>query len=154
MQVILDIETIIRDIRTKSHLEVQNVADPSARYRVEAGTEKLSEIRRDIAGAVSSLVNDCYRFLDMKGTDGANDDVSKAKKVVLEVMAGPRRLDGKEKALAQKIHEIVVDLAMQKYYVSVSQIDMSKEHQAQAVSGIAELESMLRRKRPPKYLDR
>lgn len=154
MQVTLDIETIIRDIRTKSHLEVSPIADPSARYRIEAGTEKLSEVRRNIAGAVSSLVNDCYRFLDMKGTDGTNDSVSKSKKVVLEVIAGPRRLDGKEKALAQKIHEIVVDLAMQKFYVSVSQIDLSKAHQAQAVAGIAELEAMLRRKRPPKYLDR
>jgi len=153
MQVTLDIETIIRDIRTKSHLEVASVSDPTARYRVEAGTEKLSEVRRDIAGAVSSLVNDCYRFLDMGGNGEVDDSIS-GDKVVLNVNAGPRRMDGKEKALAQKIHEIVVDLAMQKFYVSVAQVDMSKAHQAQAVSGIAELESMLRRKRPPKYVDR
>ena len=153
MQVTLDIETIIRDIRTKSHLEVASVADPSARYRVEAGTEKLSEVKRDIAGAVSSLVNDCYRFLDMAGTGEADDTIA-GDKVVLRVSAGQRRMDGKEKALAQKIHEIIVDLSLQKFYVSVSQIDLSKAHQAQAVTGIAELEAMLRRKRPPKYLDR
>ena len=153
MQVTLDIETIIRDIRTKSHLEVANVADPAARYRVEAGTEKLTEVRRNIAGAVSSLVNECYRFLDMAGT-GESDDTIAGDKVVLNVTAGPRRLDGKEKAFAQKIHEIVVDLAMQRFYVSVAQVDMSKAHQSQAVAEIAELETMLRRKRPPKYLDR
>ena len=153
MQVTLDIETIIRDIRTKSHLEVAGVADPAARYRVEAGTEKLSEIKRDIAGAVSSLVNDCYRFLDMAGGNEVDDTIA-GDKVVLNVNAGPRRMDGKEKALAQKIHEIIVDLSMQKFYVSVAQVDMSKAHQAQAVTGIQELESMLRRKRPPKYLDR
>ena len=153
MQVTLDIETVIRDIRTKSHLEAASVADPAARYRVEAGTEKLSEVKRDIAGAVSSLVNDCYRFLDMPGTGEADDIISDGK-VVLNVSAGQRRMDGKEKAVAQKIHEIVVDLSLQKFYVSVTQLEMSKAHQAQAVTGIAELESMLRRKRPPKYVDR
>ena len=153
MQVTLDIETIIKDIRTKSHLEVASVADPAARYRIEAGTEKLSEVKRDIAGAVSSLVNDCYRFLDTAGTDGADDTIS-GDNIVLNVNAGPRRLDGKEKAFAQKVHEIIVDLSMQKFYISVSQIDLSKAHQAQATAGITELENMLRRKRPPKYLDR
>lgn len=152
MLVTLDIERIIRDIRTKSHLEVANVADPSVRYRVEAGSEKISEIRRNVAGAVSSLVNDCYRFLDMPGTDEADDEIV-GDKVVLDVSAGPRRVAGKEKAFAQKIHEIVVDLAMQKFYVSVSQIEMSKAHAAQADAGKAELLTMLRRKRPPKYLD-
>ena len=153
MLVTLDIEKIIRDIRTKSHLEVANVADPSVRYRVEAGTEKLSEVRRDVAGAVSTLVNDCYRFLDMPAVNGADDTIS-GDKVVFEVLAGPRRMEGKEKALAQKIHEIVVDLAMQKFYVSVSQIEMSKAHAAQAENGKSELLTMLRRKRPPKYVDR
>lgn len=152
MVVTLDIERIIRDIRTKSHLEVANVADPSVRYRVEAGTEKMSEIRRNVAGAVSSLVNDCYRFMDVAGTNGADDTIA-GDKVVLDVMAGPRRVAGKEKALAQKIHEIVVDLAMQKFYVSVSQIEMSKAHAAQADAGKAELKVMLHQKRPPKYLD-
>lgn len=153
MQVTIDIEKIIRDIRTKSHLEVANVADPSVRYRVEAGTEKISEVRRNVAGAVSTLVNDCYRFLDMPGVDGADDEIA-GDKVVLEVAAGPRRIEGKEKALAQKIHEIIVDLAMQKFYVSVSQIETSKAHAAQAEAGKAELLAMLRRKRPPKYVDR
>lgn len=153
MRITISIEGIIKDIRTKSHLEVASIADPSARYRVEAGTEKLSEVKRDIADAVSTLVERCYRFLDMPGIDGVNDAITD-KDVILNLTAGPRRMEGKEKALAQKIHEIIVDLSMQKFYVSVLQPELSKVHLSQANAGIAELEEMLRRKRPPIYIDR
>lgn len=153
MKVTLSIDNIIKDIRTKSHLEVASVTDPSARYRIEAGSEKLAEVRRDVAGAVASLVESCYRFLEMKGTDEVDDSVGD-KDIVLELVAGPRRMAGKEKAVTQKMHEIVVDFAMQKFYVSVSQLDLSKAHQAQATAGVTELEQMLRRKRPPAYIDR
>lgn len=153
MEIRLSIEGIIKDIRTKSHLEVASVADPSARYIVEAGTEKLPEVKRDIAGAVSSLVDKCYRFLDAPGIDMEDDSIN-GKDVRIILSAGPRRMEGKEKAVAQKLHEIVVNLAMQKFYVSVSQVDLSRAHQAQATANIEELEQMLRRKRPPKYLDR
>ena len=113
----------------------------------------MSEIKRDIAGAVSSLVNECYRFLDMPGIDEEDDSISGAD-IVLGVSAGLRRLDGKEKAVTQKIHEAVVNFALQKFYTSVSQMDLSSVHQAQARADIEELERMLRRKRPPKYIDR
>lgn len=153
MKVTLNIETIIKDIRTKSHLEVASITDPSARYRVEAGSEKLSEVKRDIAGAVATLIDNCYRFLDMKQSAEADDSIG-GKDIVLEFNAGQRRMEGKEKAVAQKLHEIVVDFAMQKFYVSVSQIDLSHAHQAQATAAVEELEKMLRRKRPPVYIDR
>ena len=153
MEIRLNIEGIIKDIRTKSHLEVASVADPAARYRIEAGTEKLSEIKRDIAGAVSTLVEKGYRFMDAPGIDAEDDSVTE-KDVVLILSVGPRRMEGKEKAVTQKIHEAVVNLALQKFYVSVSQVDLSRAHQAQATANIDEIEQMLRRKRPPKYLDR
>ena len=153
MEIRLNIEGIIKDIRTKSHLEVASVADPAARYRIEAGTEKLSEIKRGIAGAVSTLVEKCYRFMDAPGIDAEDDSVTE-KDVVLILSVGPRRMEGKEKAVTQKIHESIVNLALQKFYVSVSQVDLSRAHQAQATANIDEIEQMLRRKRPPKYLDR
>ena len=153
MEIRLNIEGIIKDIRTKSHLEVASVADPAARYRIEAGTEKLSEIKRDIAGAVSTLVEKGYRFMDAPGIDAEDDSVTE-KDVVLILSVGPRRMEGKEKAVTQKIHEAVVNLALQKFYVSVSQVDLSRAHHAQATANIDEIEQMLRRKRPPKYLDR
>ena len=153
MQVTLKIERIIKDIQSKSHLEVASVADPASRYRIEAGTEKLSEIKRDIAGATSTLIEGCYRFLDRGGYDETDDSVGD-KDIVIKLLGGTRRFDGKEKSIAQKLHEIIVDLALEKFYVSVSQADLSRLHQLQAASGITELERLLRRKRPPKYLDR
>lgn len=154
MEIKLNIGKIVGDVRTKSHLEVANVPDPSARYRIEAGTEKLGEVRRDLAAAVSTLIQECYRFLDAPGIDEADNLLTDAEELVIVVQGGARRLYGKEKALAQKLHEIAVDLTLHKFYASVSQADLSKQHASLAATGIVSLEAMLRQKRPPKYLDR
>ena len=153
MEIKLNIARIIKDIRTKSHLELAAVADPTARYKYEAGTEKLAEIKRDIAAAVSSLVQECYRFLDMPGIDDADNAITDTEELTFILTAGARRMEGKEKALAQKIHEIVVDLSLHKFYASVSHADLSKQHSSLAATGLGELSAMLRTKRPPKYLD-
>lgn len=154
MDIKLNIGDIIKDVRTKSHFEVANVQDQTARYKIEAGTEKLGEVKRDLAAAVSTLIQECYRFLDAPGIDEADNSLTDAEELTIIVEGGPRRLYGKEKALAQKLHEIAVDLTLHKFYASVSQADLSKQHASLAATGIATLESMLRQKRPPKYLDR
>lgn len=154
MEIRLNTEAIIKDVRTKSHHEVASIPDPTLRYKAEAGTEKMGEIKRDLAAAVSYLVQECYRFLDMPGVDDANNRISDAEELVFEISGGARRLYGKEKAIAQRIHEITVDLTLNKFYASVSQADLSKQHASLAASGITSLEALLRQKRPPKYLDR
>lgn len=154
MEIRLNIGKIINDVRTKSHFEVASVQDPTARYKIEAGTEKLGEVKRDLAAAVATLVQECYRFLDAPGIDDVDNNITDAEELKLVVFGGPRRLYGKEKALAQKLHEIAVDLTLYKFYASVSQADLSKQHSSQAATGITSLEAMLRQKRPPKYLDR
>ena len=154
MDIKLNIGKIVNDVRTKSHLEVAGVQDPAARYKIEAGTEKLGEVKRDLAAAVSTLVQECYRFLDAPGVDEADNLLTDAEELTIVVEGGARRLYGKEKALAQKLHEIAVDLTLHKFYASVSQADLSKQHASLAATGIASLEAMLRQKRPPKYLDR
>lgn len=154
MEIRLNIGEIVKDVRTKSHNEVSNVQDPTARYKIEAGTEKLGEIRRDLAAAVSTIVQECYRFLDAPGVDDADNSLTDGDALTFVVLGGARRLYGKEKALAQKLHSIAVDLTLHKFYASVSQADLSKQHASLAATAVAELESMLRQKRPPKYLDR
>lgn len=154
MEIKLNIGKIINDVRTKSHLEVANVQDPSTRYRIEAGTEKIGEVKRDLAAAVATLIQECYRFLDAPGVDDADNLLTDAEELTIIVEGGARRLYGKEKALAQRLHEIAVDLTLHKFYASVSHADLSKQHAALATNGIASLEAMLRQKRPPKYLDR
>lgn len=154
MEIKLNIGKIINDVRTKSHFESANVQDPTVRYGIEAGTEKLGEVKRDLAAAVSVLIQECYRFLDAPGIDEADNQLTDAEELTLVVLGGPRRLYGKEKALAQKLHEVAVDLTLHKFYASVSQADLSKQHASLAANGIASLEAMLRQKRPPQYLDR
>ncbi len=154
MDIKLNIGEIIKDVRKKNYQEVATVQDPTARYKIEAGTEKLGEIKRDLAGAISTLVQECYRFLDAPGIDDADNSLTDAEELTIVIIGGARRLYGKEKALAQKLHEIAVDLTLHKFYASVSQADLSKQHTSLAATGIAQLEAMLRQKRPPQYLDR
>lgn len=154
MEIKLNIDKIVKDVRTKSHLEVASVQDPAARYRIEAGTEKLGEVKRDLAAAVSSLVQECYRFLDVPGVDEADNSLTDSEEIVFVVEGGARRLYGKEKAIAQKLHEIAVDLTLYKFYASVSEANLSKQHASLAATGVATLSTMMRNKRPPKYLDR
>ena len=154
MEIKLNIGEILKDVRTKSHLEAANVTDPTVRYKIEAGTEKMGEVRRDLASAVATIVQECYRFLDAPGVDDADNALTDKEELTFVITGGARRLYGKEKALAQKLHSIVTDLTLHKFYASVSQADLSKQHTSLAATGIAELGSMLRQKRPPKYLDR
>lgn len=153
MRIQINIQRLIGDIRTKSRLELANMQDATARYRIEVGTEKLGEIQRDIESSVSSLVGECYRFLSAPVMDIADNQLSDESKIVFDLIGGARRFDGKEKALAQKIHEVLVDLTMQKYYISVAAGELSKAHEKQAVAGIAELNRLLRQKGVPKYID-
>jgi len=156
MEIKLSVKRLVNDIRSKSHLTVANIADPSARYNAEAGSEKTAEILRDISDAVSSAVHQCYRFLDSPGIDLADNQntLLDSGEVVFSFRGiGSRRLDGKEKPLADKLHSIVVSLALQKYYLSVAQADLSKTHGVAALSAMQELDAMLHQKRPPKFLD-
>ena len=153
MQININIQRVIGDIRTKSHLELANVADPTVRYKIEAGTEKIGEIKRDLASAVSSVQNECFRYISGTAMDVATDEISPDSEIVFDLVGGSRRFDGKEIAIAQKIHEILVDLTLQKYYISVSEANLSKAHEKQAMAGIIELKILLCQKRPPRIIE-
>lgn len=156
MEIKLKVKRLVNDIRSKSHFTVATIADPSARYNAEAGSDKTAEILRDISDAVSSAVQQCYRFMDSPGIDVADDMMTlldEGEVVFTFPGIGARRMDGKEKALADKLHAIVVSLALQKYYLSVAQAELSKTYAVTAISGMQELEALLRQKRPPKFLD-
>lgn len=153
MRIQINIQRLIGDIRTKSRLELANMQDATARYRIEVGTEKLGEIRRDIESAVSTLTNELFRFQCCAAMDLATDEISDENKIDFDLCGGSRRFDGKEKALAQKIHEVLVDLTLHKYYLSVSAGELSKSHENQAAGGIVELNRMLRQKGVPKLVE-
>lgn len=153
MQVTINIQKLIDDIRRKSHLEFANVQDPTVRYKKEVGSEKIGEIKRDLEEAASTIVNECYRFLSAPVNYDVDNTVPAITDYVFVIVGSSRRFDGKEKAVAQKIHEAMVDLALQKYYISVSEADLANAHQKQATAGILELKRMLTQKRPPKIIE-
>lgn len=153
MEIRINVQRLIGDMRNKSHLELANLADPTARYKMEVGTEKLGEIKRDIESAVSTLVQELFRFLNAAPIDIADDDINPESEIVFELSGSSRRFDGKEKAIAQKIHEALVDLTLSKYYLSVSAGDLAKSHEGQAAGSIVEINRMIRQKGVPKLVE-
>ena len=62
MLIVLSVEELMRDIKKKSHREVEErIADVEARYRAEAGTEKEDEITRCMGEAASALSHRRHR---------------------------------------------------------------------------------------------
>lgn len=153
MEIRINIQRLITDIRRKSQLELANMQDATARYRIEVGSEKLGEIKRDLESAIASLSTELFRFMSVPAVDIAEDEISPESVIVFELNGSTRRFDGKEKSFARKIHEVLVDLTMHKYYLSVSAGELAKSHENQAAGGIVELNRMLRQKNVPKLVE-
>ena len=153
MDIRISLDRLIKDLRTKSALELANLQDDTARYKMEIGSEKLNEVMRDLESSKATITSMCHRFIESHVADTAEDETSAESEIVFTLIGSPRRFDGKEQALASMIHEVLVDLTLQKYYISVSAGDLSKAHEKQATEGLVELYQMLRRKSAPKTIE-
>jgi hypothetical protein len=161
MTITIEIKDLIFAIRDTSHNEVASIADVQARYKAEAGLEKIELIKQCILEAYSSVLAVCHRFLsgdDVSDFNPAVPDTSETIDGITDIgisdfsfvlVGGVRRLGAKGPALGNKIREALKDYALSSFYTSVSQDKLSMEHNKRAVSDLKELESMLRGKRPP-----
>lgn len=156
MTVTITYESILKDIKRTSQMEMANVADPDARYRAEAGTEKEARILRCVTEAVSLMRLSCHDFEVselINGTTEADDADSVApRSYTFSLEAGERRLEGKSKTVATLLHENIVNLAMQRFYVSVSQPSLANAHGELAAAASKNLDAALHTKRRPRPL--
>ena len=143
-------QEILDDIRMKSHQEVAAIEDVEARYRAEAGTEKMEDITRCLGEGVGALRHRCIRFLKEEITEISDNLSSLPEKVTLDLSLSERRAIGKSEPLTKAAHSLVVEYALSKFYSDVSQMELSNKHSALALIAGNEIDDLLYSKLPPR----
>lgn len=161
MKITIGIKDLIFAIRDTSHNEVATIADVQARYKSEAGLEKIELIKQCIMEAYANVTDVCYRFLSGNSVADFNPALNDTSETIdgetsigisdfeFEITGGVRRIGNKGPAIGNKIREALKDYALSAFYTSVSQEKLSAEHNKRAVADLGELKTMLRGKRPP-----
>ena len=149
MKVVLLTSELLFDIATISHLEVAQIEDLDLAYRSEAGKDKEEEVTRCITSAVVSLVALCNRFRLAVTTEEVDNTLNLPERFILNLDITDRRARGKEQAIADCMHNIIVDNSLVKFYLNVQQPDLSKMHSASLAESIEMLRLLLFSKNPP-----
>lgn len=145
-------ERLISRIKEISHREVEVIEDDDARYRAEAGTDKLSDIRHCIADAAKRLDGRVSRFL--KGAyptarDNRRDTFPTS--YIYEFVLSERRGIGKADGLEEAMETFLVEYSLSKFYSTVSQGELSNKHSLLAIDAGNIIEEMLFTKRAPSH---
>lgn len=144
------------EIRQKSHLEVQDIQDVEARDHARAGLDKEDDIRRCIDDGFAQVARRCVRFLKDHYAEYADDtgygDKSSARPTshiyIFDFTA--RRGFNKEEALTQAMHDLTVQYALAKFYMTVNQGELSNRHSLAAASAAEMIDELLYYKKPPR----
>jgi len=142
-------QEILNDLRSKSHYEVSQITDAEARYKVEAGSEKMDEVTRCISEAASRLHGRCRRFLKEFLSRNMDNTVFFPDKYVVNLVLSERRGLNKE-SIAEAMHTFLVEYALSKFYVSMSQQELSNKHSLLAVDAGNLIDELLYTKLPPR----
>ena len=150
MLITLSVEEILKDIKKKSHREVEErIPDVEARYRAEAGTEKEDEITRCMVEAASALSHRLHRYLRTWYQDEVDNQLAIPEAFVYDLSLSERRSEGKAQPLADFMHNFVVHLTLSRFYSTVSQQELSNIHSQLALDTAGMLEELIYTKKPP-----
>lgn len=134
----------------KSHQEVSVIDDNEARYRAEAGSEKLEDITRCLGEGLGAVRHRCVRFLKEEITERSDNLSNLPEKVSFDLALSERRAIGKNEPLTKAMHSLVVEYALAKFYSDVSQMELSNKHSALAINAGNEIDDLLYTKLPPR----
>lgn len=143
-------QELLNDIREKSHLEVANIPDAEARYRAEAGTEKVEDIYRCVWEALSRLYHRCWRFLNDDFSKRADNVAWLPDEIQVELVLSERRAIGKANPLKAAMHSFVVEYSLSKFYSDVAQQELSNKHSVLALEAGDRIDNLLFTKLPPR----
>lgn len=150
MVITLYAEEIVNSIRTISHREVAAIEDPDARYRAEAGSEKLAEIYDCMWQAFARLSARCSRWL--KATyQHKKDNVREVPTAYsFEFILSERRSINNTEPLLNEMHNFMVEYALSKFYSTVNQGELSNKHSLLAIDAGNTIDQILFTKQPPR----
>ena len=147
--VTLTFDTLIKDLKEKSHLEVASIADPAVRYKLEAGTEKDPEIKRCLDEAATDLRGEIARFLAVDQTPSSNNALPTVSAYVYDLNLSSRRSSSKADALKNAFESYVVVRSLAKFHRSVGQAELSSMYESQALAQAQSINNLLYSKLPP-----
>lgn len=128
----IDIESLISDIKIKSFMNTERIADPEHRYAVRAAEENESETHQSLQDAWSSLKSLCRKFLadttDTAGNDTLGSTWTGSRTLTFDVTY--RRTSNFAEPLAQQIHEFLVAGTLRRFYTSAAMNDLAVSYAA------------------------
>lgn len=155
MTITIIIEELLKDIRERSHLDVQGM-EPDMQYRIEAGSDKNEQLKREIVIVSSALTRMLQRYLVDDDTDTADNTLDgrvdeQDEQLEWELEMSDRRASNKAQPLTDACHDYMVHYTLARYYKSVNAGELSNTHSLQTADAAREIEGLLFSKTPPRY---
>lgn len=150
MVIVLYTEEIVKQLRTISHREVAAIEDPEARYRAEAGSEKLPEIYRCVWEAFARLSARCSRWLKATYEHKRDNVYDVPSEFGFEFVLSERRSINSTEPLLNDMHNFMVEYALSKFYSMVNQGELSNKHSLLAIDAGNNIDQTLYIKQPPR----
>ncbi len=150
MVITLHVNEVINNLRGISHREVAAIDDPDARYRAEAGSEKMEEIYRCVWEAFANLSARCRRWLKASYQSSRENLIDVPTQFNFEFLLSERRAINNAESLESGMHTFMVEYALAKFYSIENQGDLSNKHSLLAIEAGNALDQMLYTKLPPR----
>ena len=150
MVITLYVNNIIDKMKAVSHREVAAIEDVEARYRVEAGSEKIDDINGCVSDAYKRLLSRCTRFLKDSFYNAKDNNPSIPTEYVIELSLSERRAINKADPIEEAMNTFLVEYALSKFYSIVSMGDLSNKHSLLALEAGGVLDQLLYTKQPPR----
>lgn len=148
MTINISIDSLVSEIRQKSHFETQYIQDAKQRDNVRAGLEKSDEVLRCAAVSDAQLraIVDRYLLSDLQATTTAGIAVGD---LSYNFKFSERREPNKAVQLPQLMRGYLVAAALSKYYATVSASDLAAKRGNEAAALAADILRLIYTKTPP-----
>ena len=145
-------QSVVDDVRIKSHQQAETIADATVRYKIEAGTEKLEDIHQSINDAAADVAAVLRPFLtSLTVTASANDNYDDSYALAFMLDVTPRKQTALAKPLALAIHKYIVDATLEKFYRDVNSPELATLHSKMMEPDIGAIENLIYRRAKPTY---
>lgn len=143
--------SVLADMKVKSHAEVAAIANDKERYLAELGTEKEPEAHQCITDTFADVSSLMRRIVRGTIVTSANDDYAGSGDLILNVEVTPRKAAGLADSLTDALHAYTVDAALARYYKAVSRLDFAQAHLNTLPADLATIDRLIYRRTKPSY---
>lgn len=149
----IDIGSVISDIKVKSFMNTERIADPEQRYAVRAAEENEAETHQGLQHAWNALRALCRKFLtrttDTTGDSDLWNSWTGDKSLVFDITA--RRTSNFAQPLAEAAHEFLVAGTLRRFYTSASMGDLATAYSADERAAAERITAIIYKKDEPIY---